>query len=690
MKIIKRSILIFLLLAMVVGVLVSCSIVDFGIQGEQGIQGEPGEDGKDGTDGKDGADGITPLFRLDGEELYVSYDEGKTWENLGKVSGADGKDGVDGEDGVNGKDGINGEDGVGIEKVEFNENGDLVITLTNGNIQVVVMPKHTHSFDDWIAYSTNVNDCESCLFYRICNQCSDIEWKQGSYEDHNWNIVATPPTYDAMGYDTKTCTICGKTEIDNYVDAFERIKITDEDFTWLQGGVNSDTGEVNNTFTNNWYADIKIPKGAEAVRFLTFKTYGRWGSAFLSDNEYISGICDQDVGFRWITVDIPEGATIFRYGYLQDWKTESDKVEMFQYIEFIGTDMEETTQITEKMERPANGTHAFTVKVDISSILGKNTPIKATDYGYIMFPENYSKNGEATRLIIVCHGASATLSTYQSFDAKSHSQTYWLEMGYAIMDMYACPPALGNGSELHYGNSTVLECYEKGYEYVMKRFNLKSDGIFVLGSSMGGLSSFQIVQSERFPVIAQVANCPVIDLFKQAYCNPWTSTTYQRSKIAHYFGFEGVQPTFTVTKHIPSNEEVDYFVSNFSKIVSYSPIFTNITSGNIFSTVNEIPNNAISANSAEAALYAQLTATHPCPLLIIHNKDDATVSYRYSEYFTQMLQRGGADVSLKLYESGGHNAWANGANGEIKNYKGETILLSESQRLAIEFFKKYE
>jgi alpha-beta hydrolase superfamily lysophospholipase len=224
----------------------------------------------------------------------------------------------------------------------------------------------------------------------------------------------------------------------------------------------------------------------------------------------------------------------------------------------------------------------------------------------------------------------------------------------------------------------------------MKRFNLKSDGIFVLGSSMGGLSSFQIVQSESFPVIAQVANCPVIDLFKQAYCNPWTSTTYQRSKIAYYFGFEGVQPTFTAAKHIPSKEEVDYFVSNFSKIVSYSPVFANITSGNIFSTVNEIPNNAISANSAEAALYAQLTATHPCPLLIIHNKDDATVSYRYSEYFTQMLQRGGADVSLKLYESGGHNAWANGANGEIKNHKGETILLSESQRLAIEFFKKYE
>jgi pimeloyl-ACP methyl ester carboxylesterase len=330
------------------------------------------------------------------------------------------------------------------------------------------------------------------------------------------------------------------------------------------------------------------------------------------------------------------------------------------------------------------------VKVNIASALGKDVPVEATDYGYIMLPENYTKDGEPTRLVIICHGAGASFDTYKSFNAKTNSQTYWLDMGYAIMDMYACPPALGDKSEMHYGNPTVLECYEKGYEYVMKRFNLKTDGIFVLGSSMGGLSSFQIVQSGKFPVLAQVANCPVIDLFKQAYCNPWTTVTYQREHISSYFGFEGTKPAFTNSKHSLSQAEIDYFRNNFEKVIPYSPIFANVTSGDITSIFDKLPANATVADAPEAALYSQLTATHPCPLLIIHNKNDSTVSYRYSEYLKGMLERGGSNVELVLYDTGNHNAWDNGPQGMIENYKGDMVQHSESRRLAIEFFRSFD
>ena len=78
-------------------------------------------------------------------------------------------------------------------------------------------------------------------------------------------------------------------------------------------------------------------------------------------------------------------------------------------------------------------------------------------------------------MIIVCHGAGANLADYKSTEIKEFSQSYWVSMGYAIMDMYACPPELANGSELHYGNPVVLECYEKGYQYVLEHYNLKTD-----------------------------------------------------------------------------------------------------------------------------------------------------------------------------------------------------------------------
>ena len=141
-----------------------------------------GADGKDGADGTNGVDGRTPQLKIGDDNLwYVSYDNGQNWESLnvkatgemgatgaqgekgdkgdqgeqgiqgvqgGKgdagadgasgqngTNGINGKNGVNGQDGQNGQDGKDGQDGTagrGIDNAMIDNDGYLILTMTDG------------------------------------------------------------------------------------------------------------------------------------------------------------------------------------------------------------------------------------------------------------------------------------------------------------------------------------------------------------------------------------------------------------------------------------------------------------------------------------------------------------------------------------------------------------------------------
>lgn len=129
------------------------------LRGETGPVGPPGKDGYtpvkgkdyfDGAPGKDGKDGVTPHIGANGNWWI-----GNTDTNIK----AEGKDGGSGRDGVDGKSayeiakehgfdgteqawlesliGADGTDGVGISSIEFNDNNEMVVTLTDGTVKNV-------------------------------------------------------------------------------------------------------------------------------------------------------------------------------------------------------------------------------------------------------------------------------------------------------------------------------------------------------------------------------------------------------------------------------------------------------------------------------------------------------------------------------------------------------------------------
>ena len=65
---------------------------------------------------------------------------------------------------------------------------------------------HEHSYGPW---TSNGNGTHSCT----CSECGDVATENCTYND-----VVTQPTVTEQGYTTHTCTVCGYSFVDSYVD----------------------------------------------------------------------------------------------------------------------------------------------------------------------------------------------------------------------------------------------------------------------------------------------------------------------------------------------------------------------------------------------------------------------------------------------------------------------------------------
>ena len=78
---------------------------------------------------------MTPYIGTNGNWWIGSTDTGVRAAGQNGKDGQDGKDGANGKDGQDGKDGADGKDGIGIADLVINENGELVVTLTDGTVK---------------------------------------------------------------------------------------------------------------------------------------------------------------------------------------------------------------------------------------------------------------------------------------------------------------------------------------------------------------------------------------------------------------------------------------------------------------------------------------------------------------------------------------------------------------------------
>lgn len=259
------------------------------------------------------------------------------------------------------------------------------------------------------------------------------------------------------------------------------------------------------------------------------------------------------------------------------------------------------------------------------------------DFCFIIFPDSYSEAGEPTRLVINCHGAGGTVTTDDSQVENQAMTQYLVANGYAVMGVGGLPKAFADlhGIDIrnNMGCPISTESNVRAYHFCMEKFNLKKE-VLVLGSSMGGLSSTNLVLSERIPVLAHACFCPVLDTYNQPFLHPW-SGGLPRTALGLFYSFD--------------KDEEGNWIYDEQKVLGCNP-----------------------AKNPKRLRY-------PCPALFCQCANDHIVNPEVTKAFVKEAQEAGNQIELFLLPEGGHEPqlWGEGIPNPSGNVDsdGETLVI---------------
>lgn len=312
-----------------------------------------------------------------------------------------------------------------------------------------------------------------------------------------------------------------------------------------------------------------------------------------------------------------------------------------------------------------------------------------TDYGILMLPKSYNADGNATPLIVFCHGYSVHY-TYNSTIIASSSYLkidYLLSEGYAVMDMDGNPMSSDYG---HCGSPMAIQSYLRGIKWVQDRFNVGKK-IYLAGHSMGGLMAHCL------------CNLGVLDINACCLFSPATSMLMlmelvpnAKDSIANYYGLTGKRPTWSQAKGDLSDEEKTFVFSdeNFLKW-SYSSLLWAKNCDIDYATISNFANKYISEPTEdEVAYYSGKHKLTSVPIKFFQAEADKSCYLGWSNLIVKEYINAGENVEYRTFENAVHdgvNSVTNcGANTVVTLNGDEYTDIPTPQLEMVLFFKKYQ
>lgn len=262
------------------------------------------------------------------------------------------------------------------------------------------------------------------------------------------------------------------------------------------------------------------------------------------------------------------------------------------------------------------------------------------DYGVICLPPQYMNTGKPTRLIIYCHGAAVNYaSDVTRFNSVDLDPTFWLAEGYAILDVEGNP---FNNTDEHICIPQAMDCYVAAYKWAIEHYNLRRDGVFLGGRSMGGQNTFNLMRREcPIPVIAACPNSAAPD----------SSFGYlqkvRKQFCALHMGF--VEPEgFSWSDGALTNAEAQVLSDNWDKYIKCCP--------ELSACVDLPSKDVILPTYTDAALkrtvWGGLKMRAKCPVKLFGcNQDESCPPADTTSLYYKMLMNSGQIAECRLYNS---------------------------------------
>ena len=338
--------------------------------------------------------------------------------------------------------------------------------------------------------------------------------------------------------------------------------------------------------------------------------------------------------------------------------------------------------------------------VDDSAYTGDHD--RRWDNGYLMLPPNYSAEGNAVPLVVFCHGTNGYSWEQTGVGSYADYKRFIVNNGYALMD---CSGLTNENKTLAnvFDAPSAMSCYEDMYKYVTDSFNIRRDGVYVMGKSAGGFMTILLSSKQPFKIKAAACLAPAI---------AWTFSSLPVEAQApiqlamSQLGFGD----YTWSVGIYTNADKEKIIDNILQLGSNDPFFINsdIDAGaflEILRTTHidddptkdilwsvdgrhhldiSVLNNII--NAAHKYLYT--------PTKIWIAKDDTEVPYHVAEMFQRMVQNTNGPCYLRTMPNGtgGHHS-VDTSSSALKTYYqpiyGDMVEVPVAYAEVVDWFNRW-